>query len=203
MKFRKSIAGYAQSTYQEFRFQRVWLKQTLNSKGWEFSCPYKSIGSLPESLTQELLVGKLLVGGLGVRLKGYGGPFQSSEEFTGIIGISISISISDNNNNNNNNNNNDNSDELCRIHGHGLFRQQFVQQYSASLLRMETRCRRSSSSSRWLVLVLVLVSALVVALVLILVLLVSLLLLLVLVLVLVIVIVIIVIAGVPLLHHGL
>ena len=57
---------YAQSTYYEFGFQRVWLKQTLNSKGWQFSCPLKFIGSLPESLTQGLLVGKFLVGGLGV-----------------------------------------------------------------------------------------------------------------------------------------
>ena len=30
---------YAQSAYYEFGFQRVSLKQTLNSKGWEFSCP--------------------------------------------------------------------------------------------------------------------------------------------------------------------
>ena len=37
-----------------------------NSKGWEFSCPYNFIGSLPESSTRGLLVGKLLVGGLGV-----------------------------------------------------------------------------------------------------------------------------------------
>ena len=56
---------YAQSTYKEFGFQRVRLKQTLNSKGCEFSCPSNSIGSLPESSTQGLLVGKLLVGGLG------------------------------------------------------------------------------------------------------------------------------------------
>ena len=41
-------------------------KQTLNSEGWEFSCPYNLIGSLPESLTQGLLIGKLLIGGLGV-----------------------------------------------------------------------------------------------------------------------------------------
>ena len=40
--------------------------QTLNSKGWEFSCPYDFIGGLPENLTQGLLIGKLLVGGLGV-----------------------------------------------------------------------------------------------------------------------------------------
>ena len=33
---------------------------------WEFSCPLNFVGSLPESLTQGLLVGKLLVGGLGV-----------------------------------------------------------------------------------------------------------------------------------------
>ena len=51
------------------RLLRVWVsegKQTLNSKGWEFPCPYNLIGGLPESLTQGLLVGKLLVGGLGV-----------------------------------------------------------------------------------------------------------------------------------------
>ena len=59
--------SYAQSAYWEFGFRRVWLKQTLNSKGWEFPCPSNFIGSLPESLTQGLLVGKLLVGGLGVR----------------------------------------------------------------------------------------------------------------------------------------
>ena len=35
-------------------------------KGWEFECPYNFIGSLPESLTQGLLVGKHLIGGLGV-----------------------------------------------------------------------------------------------------------------------------------------
>ena len=35
-------------------------------KGWEFSCPYNFTGNLPEDLTQGLLVGKLLVGGLGV-----------------------------------------------------------------------------------------------------------------------------------------
>ena len=54
-----------------------WLKQTLNSKGWEFSCPLNFIGSLPESLTRGLLVGKLLVGGLGVATAGgqtYGTP---------------------------------------------------------------------------------------------------------------------------------
>ena len=38
----------------------------LESKGWEFSCPWNLIGSLPENVTQELLVGKLLVGGMGV-----------------------------------------------------------------------------------------------------------------------------------------
>ena len=37
----------------------------------EFSCPCNFIGSLPESLTQGLLVGKLLVGGLGVSLIRY------------------------------------------------------------------------------------------------------------------------------------
>ena len=57
----------AQSAYYEFRFQRFWLKQTLNSKGLEVSCLLNFIGSLPESLTQGLLVGKLLIGGLGVR----------------------------------------------------------------------------------------------------------------------------------------
>ena len=45
---------YAQSAYQEFGFQRVLLKQTLNSKGWEFSCPLNFIGGLPESLPQGL-----------------------------------------------------------------------------------------------------------------------------------------------------
>ena len=59
---------YGQSAYWEFGFRRVWLKQTLNSKGWAFSCPYNSIGGLPESSTQGLLAGKLLVGGLGVAL---------------------------------------------------------------------------------------------------------------------------------------
>ena len=38
--------------------------KTLNCKGREFSCPLNLIGSLLESLTQRLLVGKLLVGGL-------------------------------------------------------------------------------------------------------------------------------------------
>ena len=54
------------------RLLRVWIsegltKQTLNSEGWELSCPLSFIGSLPESLTRELLIGKLLVGGLGVQ----------------------------------------------------------------------------------------------------------------------------------------
>ena len=40
----------------------------LDSKGWEFSCPYNFIGSLPESSTRGHLVGKLLVSGLGVSL---------------------------------------------------------------------------------------------------------------------------------------
>ena len=52
------------------RLLRVWtsegLTQTLISKGWEFSCPLNFIGGLPESLTQGPLVGKLLIGGLGV-----------------------------------------------------------------------------------------------------------------------------------------
>ena len=61
-----AILVRSQSAYWEFRFQRVWLKQTLNSEGWELSYPYNCIGSLPESLTQGLLVGKLLIGGLGV-----------------------------------------------------------------------------------------------------------------------------------------
>ena len=38
----------------------------LNSKGWEFSCPLNFVGSLLESLTQGLLIGKLLIGGLGI-----------------------------------------------------------------------------------------------------------------------------------------
>ena len=58
---------YAQSAYSEFGFQRVLLKQTLNSKGWEFSCPWTLIGGLPESLTQGFSVGKLLIGGPGVK----------------------------------------------------------------------------------------------------------------------------------------
>ena len=33
------IYVYTQSAYQEFGFQRVRLKQTLNSKWWDFSCP--------------------------------------------------------------------------------------------------------------------------------------------------------------------
>ena len=45
---------YAQSA--EFGFLR----------GWEFSCPFNFIRGLPESLTQGLLIGKLLTGGLGV-----------------------------------------------------------------------------------------------------------------------------------------
>ena len=48
----------------------IGLKQTLNSKGWEFSCPLNVIVSLPESLTQGLLIGKLLVGGLGIVVVG-------------------------------------------------------------------------------------------------------------------------------------
>ena len=57
---------YAQSPYEEFGFRGAWLTQTLNSQGWEFSCPLNLIVSLLESLTQGLLTGKLLVGGLGV-----------------------------------------------------------------------------------------------------------------------------------------
>ena len=57
---------YARSAYSEFGFQRVWLKQTLNSKGWEFSWSLNFIGSLPEILTQGLLIGQLSIGGLGV-----------------------------------------------------------------------------------------------------------------------------------------
>ena len=57
---------YTQSAYSELRFQKVRLQQTLDFKGWEFPCPYDFIGSLPESSTQGLLVGKLLVGGPGV-----------------------------------------------------------------------------------------------------------------------------------------
>ena len=43
------------------RLLRVWI-----SEGWELSCPLNLIGSLRESSTRGLLVGKLLVGGLGV-----------------------------------------------------------------------------------------------------------------------------------------
>ena len=32
-------ARILQSAYSEFGFLRVFFKQTLNSKGWEFSCP--------------------------------------------------------------------------------------------------------------------------------------------------------------------
>ena len=53
----------------EFGFQRVLLKQNLDSKGWKFPCPLNLIGGLPGRLTQGLLVGKLLVGGLGVSKK--------------------------------------------------------------------------------------------------------------------------------------
>ena len=47
---------------------RVWVSEGLTicmcglGLGWEFSCPSNFIGSLPESLTQELLVGGLCVG---------------------------------------------------------------------------------------------------------------------------------------------
>ena len=52
------------------RLLRDWIPEglTLNSQGWEFSCPLNFIRSLPESLTQGLLVGQLLIGGLGVSI---------------------------------------------------------------------------------------------------------------------------------------
>ena len=55
------------------RLLRVWVSEGFTQadsyQGWEFECPYDFIGSLPESLTQGLLTGKLLIGGLGVRDK--------------------------------------------------------------------------------------------------------------------------------------
>ena len=60
------------------RLFRAWISEGLtqadSSKGWEFSCLLNLTGSLPESLTQGLLIGKLLIGGLGVpgfRVNGY------------------------------------------------------------------------------------------------------------------------------------
>ena len=46
------IALSGQSPYKDSGFQRVWLKQNLNSKAWNF----------PESLSQAILVGIILVG---------------------------------------------------------------------------------------------------------------------------------------------
>ena len=59
-------------TIRPVHLLRVWVSEGLtqadsNSKGWEFSCPYNCIGCLPESSTRGLLVGRLLVGGLGVK----------------------------------------------------------------------------------------------------------------------------------------
>ena len=65
---RRDLLGprsYGKPTPKSFDF-RGFDSGNLNSKGWKFSCPYNFIGSLPEGLTQGLLVGKLLVGGLGV-----------------------------------------------------------------------------------------------------------------------------------------
>ena len=39
---------------------------TVPLRAVEFSCPLNFTGCLPESLTQGLLIGKLLIGGLGV-----------------------------------------------------------------------------------------------------------------------------------------
>ena len=44
-------------------FEGLDSSRLLHSKEWEFSCAYNFIASLPESLTQGLLVGKPLVGG--------------------------------------------------------------------------------------------------------------------------------------------
>ena len=67
----------------------------LKSKGWEFSCPLNFIVSLPESLTQGLLIGKLLEGGLGVtprRVRG-GAARGASRRSPGYIYIYIYIYI--------------------------------------------------------------------------------------------------------------
>ena len=69
----------------------VGLKQTLQFKGWEFSCLYNSIGSLPESSTRGLLVGKLLIGGLGVYVHG-GLPWMFRRRSTAVPGYSGSTS---------------------------------------------------------------------------------------------------------------
>ena len=57
---------YGQSAYEEFRFQRVWLKQTLTSKGWNSQAHRDFLGISLESLTRAMLVGTMLVGSLGV-----------------------------------------------------------------------------------------------------------------------------------------
>ena len=57
--------------------------------------PINLIGNLPERLTQELLVGKLLVGGLGVAARSALAPNNNNNN--------------NNNNSNSNNNNNNNS----------------------------------------------------------------------------------------------
>ena len=51
---------------KSFDFRGFDSSKLLSLRGWELSYPYNCIGSLPESLTQGLLAGKLLVGGLGV-----------------------------------------------------------------------------------------------------------------------------------------
>ena len=79
----------------------VRLKQTLNYKGWELSCPLNCIGSLPESLTQGLLRGKLVVGGLGVIV---------AEPNTHNTNTNSNHNTNDTNtDNNNHNNSNDNN----------------------------------------------------------------------------------------------
>ena len=66
MFFQNCPAEYARSPTESSGFGGFDSGRLSASKGWEFSCPYNFIGGLPESFTQGLLAGKLLVGGLGV-----------------------------------------------------------------------------------------------------------------------------------------
>ena len=59
---------YAQSPYQHCGFPRVRLEHNLNSKGWNSHIHRDFLGIFPESLTQAMLVGTMLVGRLGVML---------------------------------------------------------------------------------------------------------------------------------------
>ena len=47
-------------------FQGVWLEHNLNLKGWNSHVPRDFLGVLPESLSQAMLVGTMLVGRLNV-----------------------------------------------------------------------------------------------------------------------------------------